>query len=76
MKTWYLLAAAVAYYLYSQSPTQQLAAAQAAASPTVAGNQVAPINVSDALMLATTTTPAYVIPTVTYNANTLSGTGD
>ena len=70
MKTWYLLAAAVAYYLYTKSPSQLIAAGSTNLPP------VAPINVSDALMLATTTMPAYVIPTVTYNANTIAGTGD
>jgi hypothetical protein len=63
MKTWYLLAAAVAYYLYSQTSAQKLAAIQNTAS-----NEVMPIDVSAALSTLVTATPAptYSIPAVNY----------
>jgi hypothetical protein len=69
MKTWYLLAAAVAYYLYTKTPAQALAAAQAAASPNAPGNQVATINVTDALaQIVPAVMPTYQVPTVQFQA--------
>ena len=68
MKTWYLLAAAVAYYLYTQTPEQRLAAAQQAALPSNPGNQVQTIDVSQQLgLLVADTVPTYVTPTQSFS---------
>lgn len=66
MKTWYILGAIVAYYLYTQTPQQRLATAQGAQSQP--GGSVAIINVGDSLtsMIDPLSTPTYDIPTVSF----------
>lgn len=68
MKTWYLIGAAVAYYLYTQTPAQRLAAAQQAALPSNPGNQVQTIDVSQQLgLLVADTVPTYQAPTMSFS---------
>lgn len=68
MKDIYILGAIIAYYLFTQTPQQQLAAAQGAQNQP--GGSVALINVGDALtdQIDLAAVPSYAIPTVAFTS--------
>lgn len=67
MKSWYVLGAIIAYYLYTRTPQVELAVAQNAQN--TPGGGVELINVADSL--TSTIDPAavdpYVVPTVRFS---------